>query len=277
MVSFKALADRVIGYRSSRQFTINSGNVLKVVHDAGFFSNCSVILKDLAASPVHPCAIDASESFRHYRTESTQFHWEDFFTSNSEADLRQPSTWITSRTATRLPHHSLYRFLNFSVTSQILGAYFQPSRRVIERAEHIASEHLTSPLDEILVICIRGTDKATEVRPSPLHSYVRRVRSVIRRNRNLKVWVQTDQLQIRDFLLQEIGDNAFAIDVLPVTADDSVIHRSGLARNPNEFALDLLATVLLMSRAHSVITYTGNVGYWIALFRGNSRRLYQLR
>jgi hypothetical protein len=33
----------------------------------------------------------------------------------------------------------------------------------------------------------------------------------------------------------------------------------------------------LMSQAHRVITYTGNVGYWITLFRGNSSRLHQLR
>jgi hypothetical protein len=32
-----------------------------------------------------------------------------------------------------------------------------------------------------------------------------------------------------------------------------------------------------MSRAHSVITYTGNVAYWIALFRGHGGRLHQLR
>jgi len=64
---------------------------------------------------------------------------------------------------------------------------------------------------------------------------------------------------------------------LPVTGDSTVIHRTTLVHDKNEFALNLLATTWLMSQASKVITYTGNVGYWIALFRGHSRGLIQLR
>ena len=44
----------------------------------------------------------------------------------------------------------------------------------------------------------------------------------------------------------------------------------------DEFALNFLAVVLLMSKCKHLITSTGNVGYWITLFRGHSDRVVQI-
>ena len=74
-----------------------------------------------------------------------------------------------------------------------------------------------------------------------------------------------------------LGLGVSSLDILPVTEDARVIHRSPAVSSKADFSRDLLAITWLMSRAHSVITYTGNVGYWIALFRGHGGRLHQLR
>ena len=78
-------------------------------------------------------------------------------------------------------------------------------------------------------------------------------------NENLRVWIQTDQTQIRHILLDQLRPRSFSLNVLPVTDDSQVIHKSEVKISKDAFSRDLLATTWLMAQA--VITYTGNVGY----------------
>lgn len=269
--------DRLIGFRSSRNFVENDGAALALKHDSGFFSNCSVLLMHLARAATHPALIDVSESFSHFRAEGSSFEWNRYFCPPPGGLEGSSLTWPRSRVARRLPHHSTYRLIDFTTTSTIIQNYFALNPYVVSRADEILTSFLPVPLDQVLVVCVRGTDKSTEVRQSSIHRYVRKARRLMRRHKNLRVWVQTDQAQIRNFLLLQLGGRAFSIDVLPVTEDHTVIHRTQEIANKDSFTRDLLAITWLMSQAHRVITYTGNVGYWITLFRGNSSRLHQLR
>lgn len=271
------LLNRALGYRSTRDFARHQGTHITLIHDSGFFSNCSVLLMNLARAKLHPVKIDASHSFKHFTDNGEAFRWTEFFALPTSVISGGQQSWRSSRVAQRLPHHSVYKCLDFRITNQIVRSYFQLSNAVHERAQEIRDTQLPAPLEDLMVICLRGTDKSSEVRQSPLKCYISRARRIMKRRKNLKVWVQTDQVQIRDLLLSSLGPRSFALDVLPVTPDSSVIHKSPDLSNRYEFTTNLLATTWLMAQAHAVITYTGNVGYWIALFRGHARRLHQFR
>ena len=271
------LQNRLLGYRSTRNFATHTPGTVALSHDSGFFSNCSVLLMSLARSDNHPVEIDVSESFTHFAERKGSFQWSEYFLPPPPALPGSPARWPSSRVAKRLPHHSVYKLLDFSTTTSIKDTYFRLSDEVRTRAQEIENLHLPSPINEVLVVCLRGTDKGTEVRQSPLRAYVRRAKKLMARHKNVKVWVQTDQAQIRDALLDHLGPRSFSLDILPVTEESQVIHRSQEVTSKADFSRDLLATTWLLSQAHSVITYTGNVGYWITIFRGNARRLHQLR
>jgi hypothetical protein len=176
-----------------------------------------------------------------------------------------------------LPHHSTYRLLDFPTITDITDNYFQLSTLVQSRAEEIRKTLLPVPIDSILVVCLRRTDKGTEVRQSPIDAYVRRAKKVMEANEDLRVWIQTDQAQIRDSMLQQLGPKSFSLEVLPVTDGSQVIHKSDAKISKDDFSRDLLALTWLMAKAHFVITYTGNVGSWISVVRGNAKNLLQLR
>lgn len=271
------VVNRLLGYRSTREFCAPKGQSLVLTHDSGFFSNCSALLLSLAHAETHPLQVDASVSFSYFRDEGSHFDWTRYFRPAPEPIIGNPASWNASRVARRLPHHSIYRLIDFQTTNELVHNYFSLSPQVESRAEEIANSKLPVPMEKILVLCVRGTDKGTEVKQSPLLSYIRKTKQIMKTDSSLKVWIQTDQLQIRDLLLSQLGPRSFSIDVLPVTDESTVIHRSRHVTSRNDFARDLLATTWLMSRAHSIVSYTGNVGYWIALFRGSARRLYQLR
>jgi hypothetical protein len=269
--------DRLFGYRNGRKFSESEKNRLTLLHDSGFFSNCSALLLSLAQQRTHPVVIDASQSFTHFTEGESRFDWNRYFKDAQSSALGNPKKWGKSRVANRLPHHSIYKLINFRITNEIVRNYFGLSEEVLRRAREIEKKSLPVPLAELLVVCVRGTDKGTEVRQSSIHSYVTTAKRLQKRNKKLRVWIQTDQAQIRDLLLEELGPKSFSLDVLPVTKESTVIHKSANIPSKNQFTADLVAVTWLMSQVHSVITYSGNVGYWIALFRGSARRLYQLR
>ena len=276
MQIFRRMVDRLLGYQTRRNFVTSDGGGMTLLHDSGFFSNCSTLLLSLARSKSHPVEIHTDRSFSHYTSPRSRFRWDDCF-KPVEAELTgKEDKWASSRVASRLPHHSLYRLIDFKTATSILESYFRLSNTVRSRAAEI-QRHLPAPSDKLVALCIRGTDKSSEVRQSRLERYVRLARRLIRNNPGVKVWIQTDQTQLKEELLSKIGPNSFALDVLPTTNGPAVIHKSGEPQNMRQLAIDLVAITWLMSQAMHVITYSGNVGYWIVLFRGNHRRVHQLR
>ena len=269
--------NRLVGYRSTRTFAKHSRGKVALLHNSGFFSNCSTLLMSVAQAEIHPVRIDVTSSFTHFAEPGSSFDWNRYFSPPPGIIRGCPTRWPRSRVAKRLPHHSTYKLLDFPTITDITDNYFQLSTFVQNRAEEIHMSHLPVPIDQVLVVCLRGTDKGTEVRQSPIDAYVRRAKKIMEDNENLRVWIQTDQTQIRDILLDQLGPRSFSLNVLPVTDDSQVIHKSEVNISKDAFSRDLLATTWLMAQAHAVITYTGNVGYWIAIFRGNAKKLYQLR
>jgi len=269
--------DRLLGYRSTRTFAKHTRGKVALLHNSGFFSNCSTLLMSLAQAKVHPVQIDVTSSFTHFAEPQSSFDWNRYFLPPPRVIRGYPTRWPRSRVARRLPHHSTYRLLDFPTITDITDNYFQLSTLVQSRAEEIRKTLLPVPIDSILVVCLRRTDKGTEVRQSPIDAYVRRAKKVMEANEDLRVWIQTDQAQIRDSMLQQLGPKSFSLEVLPVTDGSQVIHKSDAKISKDDFSRDLLALTWLMAKAHFVITYTGNVGYWISVFRGNAKNLLQLR
>lgn len=270
------LLDRMIGYRTARTFASSEGSTLTLLHNSGFFSNCSALLFAIARSEFHPVDIDVANSFSHYSSPSKHFSWGACFEPAPPQISGLHRKWRHSRVAFRLPHHSMYRLIDFNTTTSIINNYFRLSGTVRSRAAAIKSQ-LPAPPEKLIALCVRGTDKGAEVRQSSPSRYVRTARRLIRRNPGLRVWVQTDQAQLRDYLLKEIGPASFALEVLPTTQGKTVIHKSTQSDDKRQLAIDLLAITWLMSQAAGVVTYSGNVGYWIVLLRGTYRGVHQLR
>ena len=170
-------------------------------------------------------------------------------------------------------HHGVYSLLDHQVISPFLEAYFRPQPRISSIADKLLEKYCIDT-DKLLATCYRGTDKAQEVDPVPAADYLRKAQEVLQREPELRVMVQTDQQQVRDYLLSELGETAFALEELPVTEGSTAIHLC-LNDKKQDFADHLLAVNLLMACSHWLITHTENVAFWTVLFRGNSDRVVQ--
>jgi hypothetical protein len=66
---------------------------------------------------------------------------------------------------------------------------------------------------------------------------------------------------------------------MPVTSGTTVIHGMDLERqfavSKSTFAIRMLGITHLLAKMKYIVTHTGNIGLWLALYRGNSAGFYQ--
>ncbi len=268
--------NRLIGYRTSRSFAERIGGTLRLTHDAGFFSICSTALYEIAKASSEIQAVDASSTFRAFKKSPTKDLWPDVFARPGAVDQAQSFQIARSRVAHRLPHHSLYRFIDFTATNALVRTFFAPNQRITAQMDRLSADYSLDP-SQLIAVCYRGTDKSTEVRQNPLTTYLKVTRRVARKYPTHRILLQTDDSHARELFAKEFGQRVTWFAELPTTASATVMHKLVAVAEREDFAATLVSATILLSRAAHVVTYTGNLGYWIALYRGHAKGLIQLR
>jgi hypothetical protein len=250
---------------------------LQLLHDAGFFSNCTVTLQNLAF--VHPTDTriqvvwGRQEGWRE-QGRNRENLFEDYFQQATIAEKNDFLPFIP-----RFDHHGVYEDLDYRKLNAFIKHYFTPSSFVNQRIEEFKSKYKICPQNTIGV-CYRGTDKCVEVSSILPECYVEETRKLLRHHPNMTVLIQTDQAQVRDLFCREFSERVVYIQETPATRSATVIHQlppEQLGISKYELGVNLLAAVNILSQCHYVITHTGNVGLWIYLFRGSPHNSCQLR
>lgn len=246
--------------------------------DTGFFSNCSFTLATLvhlAHLEKFPKRIDFSRGFGNYKDDNGEADiYPELFRADELARVLIASAWAPHRDLRCPDHHTVYRVLPFSEIDPFIRAYFDPSDTVRTLVASILKKY-DIDLGSTVGLCYRGTDKATEVAVARPEDYVRAVLPLCRKG--VRVLVQTDQAQAKDLFLSEIP-NSFAFDEMPTTASATVLHKfdaAALQMKKLDFAKQLLATTIVLSRCSRIVNHCGNMALWIALFRGNANGMTQ--
>jgi hypothetical protein len=253
-------------------------NQLDITINAGFFANCSITLGGLTR--VYP-----SERY-------TKVNWpcQDQWRNDDQVgknlfDLYfQPNSDLDPHALANLSPlgpqlNTVYRDLRFDKLTPYIENYFAPSEIARKKLNELVHKYEID-FDNTIGLCYRGTDKFTELVPIPPRYYVAEVLRLIRKNPRLRVLLQTDQEQVRDIFVRELGEHVFYLSELPVTKSLIAIHdisREDRGISNFEFGITLLAVVNIFAKCRYLVTYTGNVSLWICLYRGTARNTCQLR
>jgi hypothetical protein len=174
-------------------------------------------------------------------------------------------------------HHGIYATFDLPILKQYATAYFAPSASVMA-FEHAITEKYGLVAENTLAIVYRGTDKITEVTPTPVERYIEAAQAILRANPALAVVIQTDQAQALQ-AVKAAFPNAIHFEEMPVTSGTTAIHGLELQRqfavSKSMFAIRMLAITHLLAKMKYIVTHTGNIGLWLALYRGNNANFYQ--
>ena len=256
-------------------FYANNNGVLEhyATHNAGFFSILSTILRSLCATEVPVKRINSILSFFAFKDKELEdpFHqWFEVPDPNKFHALFTPGPGPFAKT---LHHHDRYENLQIERVSPYIDCYFSPTSHLKKKIDEIINQYKIVP-EKTVVVCYRGTDKHVEVAPVDIGQYMDAADLLLKQNPGFRLLVQTDQQQIKEQLLDVFSSLAFAIDEMPTTSSDQVIHKM-IRSDRFEFATTLLAVVYIISKCKFIITHTGNVAYWSSLFRGHTDGLIQ--
>lgn len=249
------------------------GTTFHLTHNAGFFSMCSVTLFELSRRQEQTTEINAEKAFADYGGQNGRDPWEHYFLP-PQVHISAPYSH-KNPFGRRLRHHRRYSVLSIWRVRRHLRRYFTPSEAVVNRRNELMARHRIKPRKTITV-CYRGTDKGIEITLAPPSEYLEATKRILLQKPGYRVLVQTDQAQVRDYLMTELGDRAFFLPEMPVTESNRVIHKLIPAEDKVDFGQTLLATVLIMAKTKYLVTHTGNMALWTVLFRGSTRRTVQL-
>jgi hypothetical protein len=206
-----------------------------------------------------------------FKDNADQDAYDWLFEAQPRSRADQPEQWPV------FERHGVYASFPLQALTVYADLYFRPHRRVRTYADQLVATYGLN-LSNTIVLLYRGTDKAIEIEPATPASYAAVARSIMARDPGLTVLCQTDQTQARDAIVTELPETVWFAE-LPVTEGIRPIHQLDVATefsiSKSELALRLLAMTYLVSKAKYVVTHTGNLGAWVALYRGRPEGLYQ--
>jgi hypothetical protein len=180
----------------------------------------------------------------------------------------------------RLPfvdHHGLYAFLDYGRINPVLQHYFRPSARALEIQASLLEKYRID-LARTVAVVYRGTDKSAEVRIAKPDAYLRLARQLLIRHPEHRLWIQTDEREVRDLFCESFGERCFYLNEMPVSTDGRVVHEQddGILTMPrSDFGVLLVAVNHLLAQCDLVVNHTGNMALWLCLFRGHARGVWQ--
>jgi len=257
---------------------------LKPRHDSGYFSIMSVILSDILQYRrvgLETVAIDDRDVFKKFKDDAQgsvlelvldRCQWNEI--DPAASNRKVPFFGARGRQS---PNSMAYKTIDHNTMKYFVDRYFKTSH-AIDTLKQTWREKYKICVEKVIVVCYRGTDKITEIRPASFEEYADAIERITGRSHQ-DIIVQTDQAQFLEFMRLRFPERVKFIDDIPLTSGTTVIHNLDLTDEfgitRRDFGLRLFAMVSWLSQARWLLTSSGNVGFWLALLRGHARNLYQ--
>lgn len=240
----------------------------------GLYSGFSTILYDIIWAAHRGFAvqrIDLSMSFRYFKSSPDRDVYPEFFDTLRPGILEAVKGIVFHFNDV----HKHYKTMPLAKLRHLASLIFSPSKPIVELARSMMHASSIDPLESISIV-YRGTDKATEIKLAPIEDYIALARAILQRHPGLDVVVQTDQAQAQAAVEAAFPDCKSFADMQTTTGDTAIhllddIQPSGR----DEFAARIVAAMTVLSRSRYLITHTGNMGAWLAFYRGSQENLYQ--
>jgi hypothetical protein len=279
---------------------------LKIVHNYGFFSDCSIrlhgIIEYFNSERTLPDDVDTTDMFGWYKLTLSQN--DSVIETQTNKELIQDITfeyfthyseYENINNTNMIDYVESYQYANYSKLKYddivpFIKKYFSPSIEIqniitnIEKKYSLSIEQtsesivrLSKELDynNICVLYYRGNDKNTETQICGYDEYVLLAQDMLKKHPDICFLIQSDETEfIEEMTLLFPNSFYFKEEIrhMPrqLTTVDMVMRE-----NIDIFSKNYLAITIIMSKCKYIICGSGNCSIWIMLYRGNSNNVYQ--
>ena len=250
--------------------------MIKITHNAGFFSCCSVkltkIIDFINSNKKLPDNVDSSEQFLWYKNDKNKDITFDYFENyNNVTDVNI----IYS-----INYHWDYQYKNYSdldykCITPLIKKYFSPSVEINELINNIEKKY-NLIYENICVLFYRGNDKNKETTKCSYDEYLNYVNQLLKKNLKLVFLVQSDETEFIEFITNKFPNNSFYFndEIRHMNKCNDTVDNKMSSQN-YEFSKKYLAITIIMSKCKYIICGSGNCDQWIMLYRGNNENVIQ--
>lgn len=248
--------------------------IIKMNHDAGFFSVCNINLRTVIGYYTDKkqfCLMDTESQWNHYKDYSENVYEKFFSFKENEFDIEIKKF----SESTDEDQFSDYGLINYDFVSPFVEKYFSPNSEVLSIKDFLMDKY-NLELSNTICVCYRGNDKMKETNLPTYQDMELKLYDVLSKNPNHKVLIQSDEKEFCEYF-KEKNNNFIVIDEIdkisstPYNAIQYTIPQGNKIKNAQTF----LAIMMIMSKSDILITNSGNVGMWICLYRGNNKNVHQ--
>jgi hypothetical protein len=252
--------------------------MLKISHDHGFFSCCSVriwnIIQYFNNKKILPNTIDCSGLFTMYKDTKNDISY-DFFEKYDNINIiinYEKNILITDMNF----QFNNYKNVDYSAILPFVKKYFSPSNNIINISNNLLSEYKIDT-SNCIGLYYRGTDKYIETKLGGFKSYYDKLNEIINKeeNKNVQILLQTDSAQFLDYMKEKKINNIIVIQQNKVSYTSRGIHKEQTRKTNHQDIKYLFATFLIISKCKYLICSSGNCSIWMMYYRENANNIYQ--
>ncbi len=267
--------------------------MIKIKHNAGFFSCCSVRLNTIVdfinLNKKIPDSVDSSKQFKWYKNSINKDNDITFDYFENYDNIRDSNILYPIRFHNSYQYHN-YSKLDYKHLTPLINKYFSLSNKIKEIIKNIERKYNIN-YENICVLFYRGNDKNRETKKCGYDEYLNYANQILKKNPNIVFLIQSDETEFINFMTNTYSNNSFyfkdeirhmekrdgTVDVDPSSPDPQFSKSDNLILNSQnyEFSQKYLAITNIMSKCKYIICGSGNCDMWIMFYRGNTENVIQ--
>lgn len=253
---------------------------LKVIHNAGFFSCCSIRLQDIIVyfnqNKGLPDHVDSSEQWELYKYGKKEDLTSKYFIPERE-DINIPyereMVWTNEQAI--MPQFSDYGKFHFEDIKPFVDKYFTPSGYVSSLVLNYEQRY-NLDYSNLCAVFYRGNDKNRETLIASYNHFIDKAREVKAQNPEVRFLVQPDETEFLEAFLKEFPDSIHFNETPHIRKQDSAVFYEMPQSQRAQYAAYFLGAVLCLSKCKHLIVHSGNCAQWAVMYRGNMDNVHQI-
>jgi len=250
-------------------------------HHAGFFSTTTIILFEIInyfkKNCVNPICIDSSHTFTWYRNSEKNIFF-DFFKIKNINTIDNISLDYFDYDLRGDLQFKRYDDFNLDIYFKYVDVYFNLSDNVLDIYNNMIHKYNIN-YDNTCCLFLRGNDKATECSIPSYGKYLIKGKELLKSNPTLKFIIQSDEKEFIEEMCKNFPNNIVFNDEIRVISKNTNKTVDNHGKTPeinHKFALNFLAIVYIMSKCKYVICNSGNISFWVLMYRKHFENYFQL-
>ena len=252
--------------------------MVKVTHNAGFFSCCSVKLNKIVdfinLNKRLPDNVDSSEQFTWYKdkektNKDITYDYFEHYENIEDVNIIQPINYHEKH------QYKNYANIDYKCITPLIKKYFSPTAEINNIINDIEKKY-NLKYENICVLFYRGNDKNRETKKCSYDEYLIYINKLLEKNPKLMFLVQSDETEFIEFITNKFPNNSFYFkdEIRHMKKCDDTVDKK-MSSQVFEFSKKYLAITVIMSNCKYINCGSGNCDIWIMLYRGNNKNVIQ--